>query len=67
MAEKITLDLDQLEVVSFATFSSSSSSEVERFPGVGELSWPDVCTCIGICQPSEDIYCSGGCPPDYDA
>jgi len=65
VAEKISLDLDQLEVVSFATYATAS--EAERLPGGGEMSWPDVCTCIGICQPSEDIYCSGGCPPDYAA
>jgi len=63
MSEKITLDLDQLQVVSFATYSSVAESE-QRITG-GEQSFPAVCTCIGICQPTEDIYCSGGCPPDY--
>ena len=59
MAEKISLDLSQLEVASFQTASIGDRSSL---PG-GE-SWPDVCTCIGICQPSEDIYCSGGCQPE---
>jgi hypothetical protein len=63
MSEKITLDLDQLQVVSFATYSARAT-EAERLPG-GEQSFPAVCTCINICQPTEDIYCSGGCPPDY--
>jgi hypothetical protein len=63
MAEKITLDLDKLEVVSFATYAGAN--EAQRLPGGGGMSFPDVCTCIGICQPTEDIYCSGGCPPDY--
>jgi hypothetical protein len=62
MAEKISLDLDQLQVDSFSTFSSAT--EAERLPGGGD-SFPAVCTCINICQPTEDIYCSGGCPPDY--
>lgn len=61
MAEKITLDLDQLEVVSFATYSATAT-EAERLPGGGD-SFPAMCTCIGICQPSEDLYCSGGCAP----
>jgi len=60
MAEKITLDLDKLEVVSFATYSTTYQ-QAERLPA-GE-SFPGVCTCIGICQPSEDLYCSGGCAP----
>jgi len=52
------LNLDQLQVTSFQTTAESDSI------GGGE-SWPAVCTCINICQPTEDIYCSGGCPPDY--
>lgn len=52
------LDLNQLEVTSFQTVD-----QVDRIGG-GENSWPAVCTCIDICQPSEDIYCSGGCPPE---
>ena len=65
MAEKISLDPDRLEVMSFAT-TFSTTTDAQRLPG-GDASWPDVCTCIGICQPSEDIYCSGGCPPEYPA
>jgi hypothetical protein len=57
MSEK--LNLDQLQVTSFATTSTQ-----ERIDIGGGDSWPAVCTCIGICQPSEDIYCSGGCPPE---
>lgn len=59
MSEKISLDLDQLEVVSFATLSDGDAASL---PG-GEMSFPDLCTCINICQPTEDIYCSGGCAP----
>jgi len=62
MAEKFSLDLDKLEVVSFATYSGSDASAAPPAE-----SFPAVCTCIGICQPSEDLYCSGGCPPQYPA
>jgi hypothetical protein len=61
MAEKFSLDLDQLDVVSFATYSGTDAAAVPA------ESFPAVCTCIGICQPSADIYCSGGCPPQYPA
>lgn len=57
MSEKISLDLDQLQVTSFAT---ASTYEAEAVPAD---SWPAVCTCIDICAPSADIYCSGGCAP----
>ena len=57
MTPKLSLDVSDLQVSSFQTASISDS------PSTGN-SWPDVCTCIGICQPSEDIYCSGGCPPE---
>ena len=53
------LNLEDLQVSSFQTAPTSDSISTG-----GARSWPDVCTCIGICQPTEDIYCSGGCPPE---
>jgi hypothetical protein len=64
MAEKMSLDLNQLEVVSFATYTTTS--DAERQIPAGD-SWPAVCTCIGICEGTKDLYCSGGCPPVYAA
>ncbi|HEX8695418.1 MAG TPA: hypothetical protein VF746_23600 [Longimicrobium sp.] len=58
----MTLNLDQLQVSSFETSSLMQTSSYAQPDG---MSWPDVCTCIDICLPSEDIYCSGGCPPQY--
>jgi len=62
MDSRLPLNPDDLQVESFAVASSSVGQE--RLQPAG-FSWPDVCTCIGICQPTEDIYCSGGCPPEY--
>ncbi|HEX8244558.1 MAG TPA: hypothetical protein VF541_13725 [Longimicrobium sp.] len=59
MDGKLYLSLDDLRVTSFETAPGANSVS----DGGGQ-SWPDVCTCINICQPTEDIYCSGGCPPD---
>jgi hypothetical protein len=56
----LSLNPEDLQVTSFQTEQASRSVSTIG----GGNSWPDVCTCIGICQPSEDIYCSGGCPPD---
>jgi hypothetical protein len=54
------LNPEDLQVSSFQTAAISDSISTG-----GGQSWPDVCTCIGICQPTEDIYCTGaGCPPD---
>jgi len=53
------LNPDDLQVSTFQTTQPSLASSTG-----GGQSWPDVCTCINICQPTEDIYCSGGCPPD---
>ncbi|HSU17897.1 hypothetical protein [Longimicrobium sp.] len=54
----LNLNPEDLQVTSFQTAPVSDSIST------GGQSWPDVCTCIGICQPSADIYCSGGCPPE---
>jgi len=54
------LNLDQLQVSSFETASLMQAADRAQ----PEMSWPDVCTCIDICLPTEDIYCSGGCPPE---
>ena len=59
MDGKLYMSVEDLQVTSFETAAVSYSISTG-----GQMSWPDVCTCIGICQPSEDIYCSGGCPPD---
>jgi hypothetical protein len=59
---RLSLNPEDLQVSSFPTASTSSSISTG-----GAQSWPDVCTCIGICQPTADIYCSGGCPPDTTA
>ena len=60
MTPKLHMSVEDLQVASFETASPSYSIST----GGGAQSWPDVCTCINICQPTEDIYCSGGCPPD---
>ena len=60
MSERISLSLDDLQV---ASYSTSVDQQAYSLPD-GDISWPDVCTCIDICLPTEDIYCSGGCPPD---
>ncbi|SOD02165.1 hypothetical protein SAMN05216486_10282 [bacterium JGI 053] len=57
----MNLNPEDLQVTSFTT---AAPQERISTIGGGGFSWPDVCTCIGICQPTEDIYCSGGCPPD---
>ena len=55
----MALNPEDLQIVSFATTTDQQAT-------IGDFSWPDVCTCIDICQPSEDIRCTGaGCPPDY--
>ena len=59
MDGKLYMSLEDLQVTSFETASPAYARSAD-----GGQSWPDVCTCIGICQPSEDIYCSGGCPPE---
>lgn len=57
---RLSLNVADLQVSSFPTDATSSSISTG-----GAQSWPDVCTCIGICQPTEDIYCTGaGCPPE---
>lgn len=56
----MNLNPEDLNVTSFPT----QEAQMKMSTGGGGISWPDVCTCIGICQPTEDIYCSGGCPPD---
>lgn len=53
----MALDPEAVQVTSFQTTQPSPDASTD-------ISWPDVCTCIDICQPTEDIYCSGGCPPD---
>jgi hypothetical protein len=60
MSDKLSLDLNQLSVESFALAPATAEPMIQPVD-----SWPAVCTCIGICQPSADIYCSGGCPPEY--
>ena len=56
----MALNPEDLQVASFATTTDQAAS--------GDWSWPDVCTCIDICLPTEDIRCTGaGCPPDYTA
>jgi hypothetical protein len=57
MPERFSLNPEDLQVQSY------SVSSIDRSIG-GGFSWPDVCTCIDICQPTEDLYCSGGCPPE---
>ena len=57
----MNLNPEDLNVTSFPTVETQYKMSTT---GGGGISWPDVCTCIGICQPTEDIYCSGGCPPD---
>ena len=57
--DKLYMSIEDLQVTSFETSAVSYSISTG-----GAQSWPDVCTCINICQPTEDIYCSGGCPPD---
>jgi len=54
----MSLHPDELQVTTFETAALSSD------PSTGGNSYPDVCTCIGICQPTEDLYCSGGCAPE---
>ena len=56
MDGKLSLNPEDVQVQSFTT-----SQRISSLPA---NSWPDVCTCIGICQPTADIYCSGGCPPE---
>ncbi|HEU0055226.1 MAG TPA: hypothetical protein VFQ39_18695 [Longimicrobium sp.] len=57
---KFNLRVEDLEVASFAVVSAPESQALIAQPAD---SWPAVCTCIGICEPSADVYCSGGCPP----
>lgn len=59
MSSRFVLNVEELSVTSFQTVSAYQQ---DRMPGAD--SYPDVCTCIDICAPTEDIYCSGGCPPD---
>jgi len=56
----MNLNPEDLKVTSFPTQESENMISTG-----GENSWPAVCTCIGICRPTEDIYCSGGCPPEF--
>ena len=58
MSDRMSLDLNQLSVESFAPDPAAPEPMIQPVD-----SWPAVCTCIGICQPTADIYCSGGCPP----
>ncbi|MDB4948812.1 MAG: hypothetical protein JWM27_1461 [Gemmatimonadetes bacterium] len=58
MSDRLSLDLDQLAVESFPTAPSEPEPSIMPVD-----SWPAVCTCIGICQGTADVYCSGGCPP----
>jgi hypothetical protein len=60
MDSKFSLNPDDLQVQSFVV---ASTSDTERLQPAGD-SWPAMCTCINICQPTQDIYCSGGCPPE---
>ncbi|MDB4948813.1 MAG: hypothetical protein JWM27_1462 [Gemmatimonadetes bacterium] len=60
MSTRLPLNPDDLQVMSFST----SVGATERSIQPAGFSWPAVCTCINICQPTEDIYCSGGCPPE---
>lgn len=55
-----SLDPEKLNVESFTTAPTDEQSLA--IIGGGN-SWPAVCTCIGICPATGDIYCSGGCPP----
>ncbi len=65
MASKhLSLDIEQVTVSSFPTTETSTDVAAARLQPADGFSWPDVCTCIDICRPSEDIYCSGGCPPE---
>jgi|GEM_PF-1297147 len=56
---KMSLNPDDLQVT---TFQTDQAQKAVSTIGGGN-SWPDICTCIGICQPSADLYCSGGCAP----
>jgi hypothetical protein len=56
---KQSLNPDDLQVTTFQTDQAAMYASTIG----GGNSWPDVCTCIGICQPSADLYCSGGCAP----
>ena len=60
MSDRISLDLNQLSVESFSVAPAGTEESIQPVD-----SYPAVCTCIGICQPTADIYCSGGCPPEY--
>ena len=51
----IKLDIGDLTVTSFQTSADQTISTL-RPP---EESWPAMCTCIGICAPTEDINCGG--------
>ncbi|HYW10196.1 MAG TPA: hypothetical protein VE913_24740 [Longimicrobium sp.] len=53
------LDISDLEVTSFQT----TSTQVATAMAPPAESWPAMCTCIGICQPTEDIACGGGGGP----
>jgi hypothetical protein len=59
MSDKLSLSVEDLQVSTFTVQEGSTSAMA--LPA-GD-SWPAICTCIGICDGTADIYCSGGCPP----
>lgn len=59
MSDRISLNVDDLQVTSFAIVDGQQEYLIAQPAD----SWPAVCTCIGICEPSADVYCSGGCAP----
>ena len=51
------LDLNDLTVTSFDTTTAAMS-----LAEPGGMSWPGMCTCIGICRPTEDMICLTSIP-----
>ena len=62
MSEKLSLNLDDLNVESFEP-TAAIAGGTQYIIAQPADSWPAICTCIGICAPSADIYCTGGCGP----
>ena len=59
MHEKLTLDLDELTV---ASFEPQPVFAVAAYDDGGGISWPGMCSCIGICPPTADIACLTSVP-----
>ncbi len=62
MERKLSLDIEDINVSTFETSTPEAETSAAIIGG-GGASWPAICTCIGICGPTADIYCSGGCAP----